>query len=186
MRQVMEDHSDYLAVLFDRWSSSDDVEERRNAQMVVGYMQLHNMRNGNGGNNEEIVPKNAPASIHALLNANQRSKIQRLASSFHSKYAVDFYCRQNWPKFDGFMVHINEVKPNSTGTGFSDESLKKRETTQICVLGASQEALDRFQAAMNPQIDEASYSYFVTNNVAEFCEKLREGENDEEAEDDDE
>ena len=65
-----------------------------------------------GGEQDEVVPDNAPPSIQYLLNAIKRAKLQRLAGSFKEKFANDFFCRQNWPKFDGVMVNINEVKPN--------------------------------------------------------------------------
>jgi hypothetical protein len=74
------------------------------------------------------------------------------------------------------------VKPNSTGTGFKDESLKKRAKTQVCVLGASNEALARFHAAMNPQVDEATHTYFETTIAKEFARKCQ--ENDDEDNDD--
>lgn len=185
MVELAKEHEDYLADHFARWFTSDSMEERRKAQLVVGYMQISRMMNGgedviqqkNGGSNrqrngrmnedEVPVPLGAPPSIHYLLNANQRAKMHRLASTFREKYAVDFFCRQNWPKLDGIMVHINDVKPNKSGAGRMDESLKKRSKTQVTVLGASQGALDRFRDALQPQAD-----YCETQNVSEFCGQL--------------
>lgn len=114
------------------------------------------------------------------MNANQRKKLQRLALTFKEKYAVDFFCRRNWPKLDGIMIHINEVKPNNTGSGFKEESLKKRSKTQVTVLGASEGALERFRAALNPQINKDTFTYFETSNPFEFCAQMEEDSDKEE------
>jgi hypothetical protein len=90
MNQHMQQHREFVTTLLDQWTASADVEERRNAQMVVGFMQLNQMRSNQNNNEQEIIPKNAPRSIHYLLNANQRAKIKRLAATFKDKYGRDF------------------------------------------------------------------------------------------------
>lgn len=188
MRAAMTEHFHFISDLLVNWAASPVADERRNAQMVVGFMQLHQITNPTSTTQEEeeeIIPKNAPPSLQFLLNANQRAKIERLAMTFKEKYAVDFYCRRKWPKLDGIMVHINEVKPNKSGTGFKDVALKTRKKTQVCVLGASEEALERFRNALQPNVDEESYNYFESVHVNEFCAKLMEDDKDEEEEDGD-
>jgi hypothetical protein len=163
MVDQMKAHTNSLVNLFDGWRSGTD-EQKRNAMMFVGYMQLDQMDNqaDNQGEVDEVVPKNAPPSVHYLLNANQRAKMERFASTFHEKFAVDFFCRRNWPKYDGILININEVKPNKSGTGYRDESLKKRAKTQISVLAASAGALKRFRGALRPNVDEDAFEYFET------------------------
>jgi hypothetical protein len=189
MVDLMKEHFDYLVNLFDRWSTSGNAEEKRSAMMVVGYMQLDHMNrqaDTQGEEEEEMVPKNAPPTVHYLLNANQRAKMERFATTFHEKFAVDFFCRRNWPKRDGIFININEVKPNKSGTGYKDESLKKRDKTQVSVLAASAGALERFQAALRPNVNEDAFEYFETTNVKEFCNKLKEDDDDDDNDDDDE
>jgi hypothetical protein len=173
LRQALDQHHDYLGALLEEWMKNGDVQEKLNAQIVVGYLHIHG---GMMGNSTEQIPKNAPPSIHYLLNANQRNKIHRLATTVHDKYSTDFYCRQNWPKLDGFLVHVNEVKPNKSGTEYKDPMKKKRKKTQIVVLAASHAALDRFRAAFKPRIDESSYTYCETTDPRLFADKVHEHE----------
>ena len=120
---------------------------------------------------EEQVPSQAPRSIHALLNSNQRLKVERLATSLHSKHSNDFFCRRSWPKLDGFYVHINEVKANKSGTETKNVAAKKRDVTQISVLATSNSSLQRFKAAFRPKDDE--FDYHETTSVDEFCKRLK-------------
>ena len=120
---------------------------------------------------EEQVPAQAPRSIHALLNSNQRLKVERLATSLHSKHSNDFFCRPGWPKLDGFYVHINEVKANKSGTETKNVAAKKRDVTQISVLATSKSSLQRFQAAFCPKQEE--FDYFETTSVDAFCKRLK-------------
>lgn len=193
MKELMAEHLEYLGDHFATWFKSHNMEERRNAQKIIGYMGMEQILNDNyamisqqqrnkrareDDDDGVPVPLGAPPTIPYLLNANQRSKLHRLASTFREKYAVDFFCRHNWPKLDGIMVHINDVKPNKSGASRKDESLKKRSKTQVTVMGASLGALDRFRDALLPQGD-----YYETTNVAEFIGQLMEDSDDEDSED---
>jgi hypothetical protein len=102
MKRLSQVHFDYVGDLVEGWATSGNEEDRRKAQMIVGYMQLEIIANGNDDNgtndDDERVPQRAPTSIHALLNANQRAKLERLALSVADKYANDFYCRKKVAK----------------------------------------------------------------------------------------
>lgn len=92
MKKLIADHIDYLSERFGDWFNSDNLEERRNAQLIVGYLGMDQIMNGTGplirqqrnnrarDDDDVPVPLGAPPSIHYLLNANQRSKLHRLAS----------------------------------------------------------------------------------------------------------
>lgn len=120
---------------------------------------------------EAVAHPNAPRSVHAVLNANAKGKIERLAASIYSKHSVDFLCQKEWPKFDGFYVNINEITPNKTGTNEKDLAKKKRAITQISVLAGTEDAINRFEAAFDVPGD---YDYMATTDVSDFVKRLKE------------
>ncbi|MEL7338862.1 MAG: hypothetical protein AAGM67_00145 [Bacteroidota bacterium] len=121
-------------------------------------------------NEQEVIPLRAPKNIHSVLNANAKEKVGRLAASIHSKHSVDFFCRRDWPKFDGFYVNINEIVANKSGTNENDMSKKKRQITQISVLASTSSAIERFESAFDV-ID--GYDYQATTDPEEFVKRLK-------------
>jgi hypothetical protein len=93
----LHEHGNAVLATLEQWKTHGTT-----AQMVIGYMQMKTLDEVG-----EPIPKNAPSTIYYLFKANQRNKLKWLAATVHDKYAKDFYCRNNWPKFDGFLVHIN-------------------------------------------------------------------------------
>lgn len=170
LRKALHEHGNAVLVVLEQWKSGT-TQQQMDAQMAFGFFHLNSLdRDG------EYIPKNAPPSLSYLFNANQRDKLKRLAKTVKDKYAQDFWCRSNWPKFDGFLVHVNEVKANRTGNEYSNPALKKRIKTQVCVLGATHEALERFDQAFNPQIDLEAYTIYRTTDPMGFAEKVHEQE----------
>jgi hypothetical protein len=167
----LHEHGNAVLATLERWKTHGTTQQKIYAQMVIGYMQMKTLDEVG-----EPIPKNAPPTIQYLFKANQRDKLKQLAVTVHDKYAQDFYCRINWPKFDGFLVHINEVRGNKTGNEYANPALKKCAKTQVCVLSASQDALDRFQKAFNPKIDTNVYTFYKTTDPVAFAEKVHEKE----------
>jgi hypothetical protein len=168
---------DYLQ----QWINSGDVGKQMGAQQILGYMTLKGMLHSRQTGPERdvsgrIIPEKAPKNIHALLNANQKEKLLRLVERIKNLFSVDFFCRSEWPQFDGIFVNMNQFKNNQGGTGFKDPSLKKRDVTQINVLGASEEALQRFQEAFQPNIDDTQYEYFQTTDPKKFINRFKNAE----------
>jgi hypothetical protein len=68
------------------------------------------------------------------------------------------------------------VKGSKTGNEYANPSLKKHAKTQLCVLSASHEALNRFEKAFYPDIDTDVYTFYKTTDPAAFAEKVHEKE----------
>lgn len=157
------------------WAHSDDPSLVQKAQLSLGYMQLKGWLKTEGpsslNRNDDTSPPGAPTTINALLNSNQRHKVARLASTVHQKHSVDFHCRPEWPKYDGYYVNINEVAPNTSGTNHKDPSKKKRSITQVTVLSGTEGGIARFEEVF--QIRDG-YDYQTTVDPDAFTERLKE------------
>lgn len=170
MARHLQIHRKQVRRVLQHWYRGDDSEKKRKATMVVGTLTFAKWKPDQDG---EIIPDTAPKSLTSLLKANQREKVKRLASTVHEKHAMDFFCRKDWPKYDGYYVNINEVTANKSGTQKADTGLKKRSITQVSVLASSEDALKRFKNAFRPEnIDASAYDYQGTHIVKEFTDRL--------------
>lgn len=176
--------TNYIKDTLQQWLISSDVNKQVGAQQILGFMTIKGMLRNRpttavtGPERDKsgrIVPEKAPKSIHALLNAGQKDKLSRLADRVKRLFSIDFFCRSEWPQFDGIFVTLNELKNNEGGTGYQDVSLKKRDVTQINVLAASDEALQRFHKAFDPTSidDTALYEYFETTDSKKYVNRFK-------------
>lgn len=152
---------------------TSDEEETVEAEAVVRPRELQDF----------AMNPNPNRSIHSLFNANQKMKMLRFVTSFHSKHRLDFRCEEGWPTFDGIYVQLNNVKPNKSGSDFADATRKKRKTMQVTVCAASAGALDRFNEVFELR-KNAVVDYLETNIPTRVAERLTEDDDDENANED--
>jgi hypothetical protein len=160
-------------------------------QIVVGEMAIiKNEWDGYRDNPEfnpdalEYIPSGAPPTLRYVLHRNQREKLKRLLETAVRRFGHDFYCRRNWPKFDGYVLLINELLPNKAGR--EEERIdKKRKRTQIILLGSSKETISRAKAAIDFHIDKSNADFYSAERVDTVMNllKLKEDGDDEESED---
>ena len=92
---------------------------------------------GNASGNSETQAKKSTKRIQAILNANNRQKIERMLTTTISKHSTLFKAEDNWPKIFTFFVAINQIIPNASGTEARDAN-KTRKLNQAIVLPLAQ------------------------------------------------
>jgi hypothetical protein len=156
--------------LLQRWGTGKDRIKKHRANLVAGFVLIS--CNADAAVPEETIPLNAPESIDRVLGKNGKAKLSRLAATFYEKFSQDFFCRHNWPKFDGIFITMNDIAPNPSGNESSQtKKQKKREKTHVNLLAASERAIRRFKEIFDPDVDEDQYNYLETTNHQQFYDR---------------